>query len=146
MVLLQLIVDTKPLADNDLVLDVKADWEPDSNTAFVFSKDIKPNMRKGWVEETESKEQEKQRAAAPPPTVRKSFVLGGEVGLNMARLAQSSAMQSALQASKIRREISVAERNHMRAMQHHAFTNWIDFHLSKIQYFIEARLSSHPFK
>lgn len=126
------------------MLDIKADWEPDSNTAFVFSRDLKPNMRKGWVEETEGQEQEKQRAAAPAPVVKASFVLGGEAGLNMARLAKSSAMQSAIQASKVRREVSVAERNHMRTMQQHAYTHWVDFHLAKIQYFIEVRShSSH---
>jgi hypothetical protein len=48
-------------------------------------------------------------------------------------------MQSAMQASKVRREVSVAERNHMRAMQQHAYTHWIDYHLAKISYFIEVR-------
>ena len=48
-------------------------------------------------------------------------------------------MQSAMQASKVRREVSVAERNHMRAMQQHAYTHWVDYHLAKIQYFIEVR-------
>ena len=43
-------------------------------------------MRKGWVEETEEQEQEKQRAATPAsalPSFKPSFVLGGEAGLNM---------------------------------------------------------------
>jgi uncharacterized protein (DUF2252 family) len=60
-----------------------------------------------------------------------------------ARLAKSSVMQSAMQASKVRREVSVAERNHMRAMQQHAYTHWVDYHLAKIQYFIEVRLPTH---
>lgn len=132
--------ETKPLTDTDLVQDIKSEWEQGANTAFVFSKEIKPNMRKGWVEETEEQEQEKQRAATPAsalPSFKPSFVLGGEAGLNMARLAKSSVMQSAMQASKVRREVSVAERNHMRAMQQHAYTHWVDYHLAKIQYFIE---------
>jgi hypothetical protein len=56
-------------------------------------------MRKGWVEETEEQEQEKQRAATPAsalPSFKPSFVLGGEVGLNMVCASSALPLTTAL--------------------------------------------------